>query len=140
MELITKTDAIQTVHKALLELMDTLPTKDMDGDRVFEDQEKAFLLFTANKMVCKALKALPSWHTDDPEEQMEYLVTLSVKQRNGKTYKFLAISEWVPPLINDEGDIIEDGEWGFESWMRESYDDVSVLAWMPLPDKYEEEV
>ena len=140
MELITKTDAIQTVHKALLELMDTLPTKDMDGDRVFEDQEKAFLLFTANKMVCKSLRELPSWHTEDPEEQMEYIVTLSEKWRDGKIYKFLAILEWVPPLFNDEGDIIEDGEWCFEPWMRESCNDLNVLAWMPLPDKYEEEV
>ena len=140
MELISRDDAIKALRKAILNLMDGLPTTIIDGEECCADNRLCNAYLEANKAVSNALRKIPSWHTDDPEEQMEYIVTLSEKWRDGKTYKFLAILEWVPPLTNDEGDIIEDGEWCFEPWMRESCNDLNVLAWMPLPDKYEEEV
>lgn len=140
MHLISEEDAIKTVRKTILRLMDGLPTTIIDGEECIADNRLCNAYLEANKAVNNALRELPSWHTEDPEEQMEYIVTLSEKWRDGKTYKFLAILEWVPPLTNDEGDIIEDGEWCFEPWMRESCKDLNVLAWMPLPDKYEGEV
>lgn len=140
MDLISRDDAIKALRKAILNLMDGLPTTIIDGEECCADNRLCNAYLEANKAVSNALRKIQSWHTDDPEEQMEYIVTLSEKWRDGKTYKFLAILEWVPPLTNDEGDIIEDGEWCFEPWMRESCNDLNVLAWMPLPDKYEEEV
>lgn len=89
-------------------------------------------------LTSKETQNILSWHTEDPEEQAEYLVTISAKGQSWKFEKLIAILEWVPPVFNDEGDIIEDGQWCFEPWMSECYDDISVLAWMPLPYMYTE--
>ena len=141
MDLISKTDALDKVHKTIEKLILRLPrVRGADGEDYCTDPASLAAYNVANRYICGAIQDIPSWHTEDPEEQMEYLVTLSEKWRDGKTYRFLGILEWVPPLFNDEGDIIEDGEWCFEPWMRESCNDLNVLAWMPLPDKYEEEV
>ena len=140
MDLISRQDAIKTVRKTIVSLMDGLPTTIIDGEECVADNRLCNAYLEANKAVNNALRKLPSWHTEDPEEQAEYLVTMSGKGWKGETEKPIAILEWVPPLFNDEGDIIEDGEWCFEPWMRESFDDLCVLAWMPLPDLYEVEV
>lgn len=141
MDLISKTDALDKVHKTIENLILRLPTvRGVDGEDYCTDPASLAAYNIAYGNIRREIEGIQAWHTEDPEEQREYIVTLSEKWLDGKTYKFLAILEWVPPLTNDEGDIIEDGEWCFEPWMRESCKDLNVLAWMPLPDKYEGEV
>ena len=141
MDLISKRDALDKVHKTIENLILRLPSiRGVDGEDHCADPASLAAYNMAYGNIRREIEGIQAWHTEDPEEQMEYIVTLSEKWMDGKTYKFLAILEWVPPLTNDEGDIIEDGEWCFEPWMRESCKDLNVLAWMPLPDKYEGEV
>ena len=141
MDLISKKDALDKVHKTIENLILRLPkVRGVDGEDYCADPASLAAYNMAYAEIRREIQSIPSWHTEDPEEQMEYIVTLSEQWRDGKTYKFLAILEWVPPLFNDEGDIIEDGEWCFEPWMRVSCDDLNVLAWMLLLYKYEGEV
>ena len=141
MDLISKADALDKVHKTIENLILRLPkVRGVDGEDYCTDPASLAAYNMAYEHIRREIQGIPSWHTEDPEEQAEYLVTMSGKGWNGETEKPIAILEWVPPLFNDEGDIIEDGEWCFEPWMRESFNDLSVLAWMPLPDLFEGEV
>lgn len=75
----------------------------------------------------KALRKLNlSWHTEDPEENREYFVTWQASL-NGHTFRKIGILEW------------DYDHWLIEDWMRESYEDISVVAWMHLPEEYVED-
>lgn len=60
-ETIYRQDAIETVHKYFVEALNNEPHEiDEDGDDVFTDMKSVNALLRHNKMVSKALKALPS--------------------------------------------------------------------------------
>lgn len=80
----------------------------------------------AIKTVCGALRNISSWHTEDPEENREYFVTWQASL-NGHTFRKIGILEW------------DYDHWLIEDWMRESYEDISVVAWMHLPEEYVED-
>ena len=80
----------------------------------------------AIKAVSNALRKMQSWHTEDPEENREYFVTWQASL-NGHTFRKIGILEW------------DYAHWIIEDWMRESYEDISVVAWMQLPEEYVED-
>lgn len=129
MDLISRDDAIKALRKAILNLMDGLPTTNIDGEEYCADNRLHNAYLEANKAVSNALREIPSWHTDDPEESGEYLVTYEFTH-NGKVYRKITIAEWASHLTNCDGDIVEYGEW-YIDYVGD------VVAWMPLPDKYE---
>lgn len=124
---ICRDDAIKAVHKAILNLLNSIPKDNTSYD--YKNEYNTLL--EANKAVCNALKDLPSWYTrEDPEEGGEYLVTYE-ETFNNRTFRGITIAEWRAHLTNCDGDIIEEGEW---------YLDLpgEVIAWATLPDKYTE--
>ena len=59
--IITRADAIEVVHKYFIEALDNEPHEiDEDGYDVFTDMKSVNALLHHNKMISKALKALPS--------------------------------------------------------------------------------
>lgn len=62
-----------------------------------------------------------------PEEQDEYLVTWTAEAFRDK------------PFIQMIEFDIEDRGWILERYMKEMYRDVTITAWMPLPEPYKEE-
>lgn len=63
---ISRQDAIKTVRKTILSLMDGLPTINIDGEEYCADNRLHNAYLEANKAVNNALRKLPSWHTEDP--------------------------------------------------------------------------
>lgn len=61
-----------------------------------------------------------------PEIQDEYLVTWEAANSDRRYLQMLEYD-------------IEDGQWILETYM-ESYKDVKIIAWMPLPQCYQGEV
>lgn len=60
-DLISRADAVNAVHKYFVDKIDNEPHEiDEDGDDVFTDMKSVNALFHHNKMVSKAIKALPS--------------------------------------------------------------------------------
>ena len=60
-DLISRADAIKAVHKYFVDKINNEPHEiDEDGDDVFTDMKSVNALFHHNKMVSKAIKALPS--------------------------------------------------------------------------------
>ena len=60
-DLISRSDAINAVHKYFVDKINNEPHEiDEDGDDVFTDMKSVNALFHHNKMVSKAIKALPS--------------------------------------------------------------------------------
>lgn len=58
---ISRADAIDAVHKYFVDKINNEPHEiDEDGDDVFTDMKSVNALFHHNKMVSKAIKALPS--------------------------------------------------------------------------------
>lgn len=125
MHLISEDDAIKALRKAILNLMDSLPTTIIDGEECCADNRLCNAYLEANKAVSNALRKILSWHTEDPEENGEYLVTWETTWK-GKTCRKIAIAEW------------DYDDWVVEDWIRESYWDIHIIAWMPLPDLYTE--
>ena len=85
-------------------------------------------------MLVNSLEILPSaqprWIPCEerlPEEQDEYLVTWVTKLHTGKRLVGIGIFEY---------DLSEDN-WLFDDYMK-AYVDVTVTAWMPLPEPYAE--
>lgn len=137
MDLISRRDALKAVHKVIDSLLLQLPFIPFrGGERVADGTMHSVAYLAANKYICEALRNISSWHTEDPEESGEYLITWEAIL-NGKTYRKLTIAEWETPITNDVGDIVmESGAWLFDEWLR-SYDELSVVAWMELPDAYD---
>lgn len=64
-DLIKRADAINAVHKYFVDKINNEPHEiDEDGDDVFTDMKSVNALFHHNKMVSKAIKALPSADAD----------------------------------------------------------------------------
>lgn len=139
MGLISKEDAIKTVRKTILSLMDGLPTINIDGEKYCADNRLHNAYLEANKAVNNALRELSSWHTEDPTEPNDYLVTMMVGKTEDTVQKRIIIAEWIEPLYDDNGNIAKKGEWVFNPFVY-NCKVRQVLAWMPLPDKYEGEV
>lgn len=69
--IITRADAIEVVHKYFVEALDKEPHEiDEDGYDVFTDMKSVNALLHHNKMISKALKALPS--ADRPSGEWIY--------------------------------------------------------------------
>jgi hypothetical protein len=65
-DLISRTDAVNAVHKYFVDAFNNEPHEiDEDGDDVFTDMKSVNALLHHNKMVSKALKALPSADTHE---------------------------------------------------------------------------
>ncbi len=61
MELISREEAIKTIHKYFIKLLDKIPTEtDGDGDTVYSDMKTLNSLLTINKWITKEIKALPT--------------------------------------------------------------------------------
>lgn len=138
MDLISKTDALDKVHKTIENLILRLPkVRGVDGEDYCTDPASLAAYNMAYEHIRREIQSIPSWHTEDPEEGGEYLVTWEGVD-HGRQKRYLLIAEWVEPVVNDDGDIIENGEWGFEPYIYSLKGD--AIAWMPLPDLYDREV
>ena len=84
-----------------------------------------------NRVIPRAIEEVkPRWIPCEerlPEEQDEYLVTWVTKLHTGKWFVGIGIFEY---------DLSEDN-WLFDDYMN-AYVDVTVTAWMPLPEPYAE--
>lgn len=133
MDLISKRDALDKVHKTIENLILRLPkVRGVDGEDYCSAPASLASYNMAYAEICREIQGIPSWHTEDPEESGEYLVTYE-DYYHCKPYRKVTIAEWECPITNDDGDIIEDGSWFIDY-------NGDVVAWMPLPDKYEGEV
>lgn len=127
---ISRADAIDAVHKYFVNEFNNEPHEiDEDGDDVFTDMKSVNALLHHNKMVSKALKALPSadakWIPCSerlPSESDYYLVT----NINAFGEKEVCVI-WFAHKI----------DYGISEW-REITDEDTILAWMPLPKSYGE--
>lgn len=133
MDLISKTDALDKVHKTIENLIFRLPrVRGADGEDYCSAPASLASYNMAYAEIRREIQNISSWHTEDPEESGEYLVTYEFTY-NGKVHRKITIAEWATHSTNCDGAIIEFGEW-FIDLVGD------VVAWMPLPDKYEGEV
>ena len=133
MDLISKTDALDKVHKTIENLILRLPrVRCADGEDYCTDPASLAAYNMAYEHIRREIQSISAWHTGDPKESGEYLVTCE-DYYCCQPYRKVTIAEWECPITNLDGDIIEDG-----SWFTDYNGD--VVAWMPLPDKYEGEV
>ena len=63
------------------------------------------------------------WYTDDPDEPGEYYITWTAVLGDKETRPFIEIAEF-------------DGEWDVEHIIKRGYKNVTVKAWMRLPEDY----
>ena len=127
MDLISKRDALDKVHKTIESLILRLPrVRGVDGEDYCTDPASLAAYNMAYEQIRREIQGIPSWHTEDPEENREYFVTWQASL-NGHTFRKIGILEW------------DYDHWVIEDWMRESYEDISVVAWMQLPEEYVED-
>ena len=61
MELISRDEAVKTVNKYFIKLLDKIPTEtDEDGDLVYSDMKTVNSLLTINKWLTKEIKTIPT--------------------------------------------------------------------------------
>ena len=140
MDLISKRDALDKVHKTIENLILRLPCiRGVDGEDYCTDPASLAAYNMAYDNIRREIESIPSWHTEDPTEPNDYLVTMMVGKTEDTVQKRIIIAEWIEPLYDDNGNIAEKGEWAFNPFVY-NCKVRQVLAWMPLPDLYEVEV
>ena len=140
MDLISKRDALDKVHKTIENLILRLPTvRGVDGEDYCTDPACLAAYNMAYEQIRREIQGISSWHTEDPTEPNDYLVTMMVGKTEDTVQKRIIIAEWIEPLYDDNGNIAEKGEWAFNPFVY-NCKVRQVLAWMPLPDLYEVEV
>ena len=140
MDLISKRDALDKVHKTIESLILRLPrVRGVDGEDYCTDPASLAAYNMAYGNIRREIQGIQAWHTEDPTEPNDYLVTMMVGKTEDTVQKRIIIAEWIEPLYDDNGNIAKKGEWAFNPFVY-NCKVRQVLAWMPLPDLYEEAV
>ena len=73
MELISRDEAVKTVNKYFIKLLDKIPTEtDEDGDLVYSDMKTVNSLLTINKWLTKEIKTIPTVEERKEGEWINY--------------------------------------------------------------------
>ena len=132
-DLISRADAIKTVHKYFVKEIDKTPHEiDEDGDDVYTDMPTVNSLLACNKELSKALKALPS------AEAVQGWIPCS--ERLPKRDELVLVTYKTTDRIHLCRYIDDGSENPWWSYIDDccAWNNV-VLAWMPLPNPYREE-
>lgn len=69
MDLISKTDALDKVHKTIENLILDLPTvRGVDGEDYCTDPLSLAAYNVAHKRICREIQRIPSWNTEESGE------------------------------------------------------------------------
>ena len=133
---ISRADAIEAVHKYFVDKINNEPHEiDEDGDDVFTDMKSVNALFHHNKMVSKAIKALPSAEPKGDlisrADVLKYPIRLNhYDEENGSrefVYGVESVIEFVESLPSaDAVEVDRTSEW--VAVRREEYEDFLASA------------
>ena len=142
-DLISRADAVNAVHKYFVDAFNNEPHEiDEDGDDVFTDMKSVNALLRHNKMVSKALKALPS------AEAVQGWIPFTRRPMTEEEQKDYPNCTFIfDCVLPDDGDeiLVSNGRF---VWTDTFYNDIDGcyldggddidedMAWMPLPKPY----